>query len=328
MSMSASWAVVATVDEPAPLVAAFVAHHLNEGAREVHLFLDKPDPETVALIRDMKGCKLMRCNKDHWAAHNNGTRPYLHTRRQIINANIAYAACRADWLVHCDADEFIRDGRAMAAELAEVPGARDHLRLRVSERVMLAGVAQRGLFDGVFRQPIVEEPRRLEAIYHPVEAFLDRGLTGHPNGKGVVRTGRGYKLNIHQPQGDVPSWPIVSTRLLHFDGLTEFHYLLKLLRRAHEKPLPGPPRHKSGRMAQLTAMKEHVGDPEFFRALLVGLKTLRPDQMAALTALGLIEEAAFRPNLGGLALDLGVAGFDAILRARQAEFLASIGFEG
>ena len=56
--MGASWAVVATVDEPAPLVAAFVAHHLNEGAREVHLFLDKPDPETVALIRDMKGCKL------------------------------------------------------------------------------------------------------------------------------------------------------------------------------------------------------------------------------------------------------------------------------
>ena len=48
----------------------------------------------------------------------------------------------------------------------------------------------------------------------------------------------------------------------------------------------------------------------------------------ALMALGLIEEAAFRPNLGGLALDLGVAGFDAILRARQAEFLASIGFEG
>ena len=45
-------------------------------------------------------------------------------------------------------------------------------------------------------------------------------------------------------------------------------------------------------------------------------------------ALGLIEEAAFRPNLSGLALDLGVAGFDAILRARQAEFLASIGFEG
>jgi hypothetical protein len=50
--------------------------------------------------------------------------------------------------------------------------------------------------------------------------------------------------------------------------------------------------------------------------------------VAALRALGLIEEAAFRPNLGGLALDLGVAGFDAILRARQAEFLGSIGFEG
>lgn len=326
--MSASWAVVATVDEPAPLVAAFVAHHLNEGAQEVHLFLDKPDPETAGLLRGMKGCRLTRCNKDHWAAHNNGTRPYLHTRRQIINANIAYQACTADWLVHCDADEFIRDGRAMAAELATTPADRDHLRLRVSERVMPAGVEQVGLFDGLFRQPITEEPRRLDTIYHPVEAFLDRGLTGHPNGKGVVRTGRGFKINIHQPQGEIPSWPITSTRLLHFDGLTRFHYLLKLLRRAHEKDLPGPPRHKPGRMAQLTAMKENAADPGFFNALVDGLKTLRPDQRTALEQLELIDPAPFLPNLGGLDLDMSVTGFDANLRLRQAEFLESIGFLG
>lgn len=326
--MSASWAVVATVDEPAPLVAAFVAHHLNEGAQAVHLFLDRADPETAGIVRGLKGCLLTRCNKDHWAAHNGGTRPYLHTRRQIINANIAYHACTADWLVHCDADEFIRDGRAMAKELAETPDGRDHLRLRVSERVMPAGIEQTGLFDGIFRLPISEEPRRLDVIYHPVEAFMDRGLTGHPNGKGAVRTGRGMRLNIHQPQGEVPSWPITSTRLLHFDGLTRFHYLLKLLRRAHEKDLPGLPRHKPGRMAQLTAMKENAADPAFFNALVEALKTLRPDQRAALERLELIEAAPFTPNLGGLALDLSVSGFDASLRRRQADFLESIGFQG
>ena len=326
--MVASWAVVATVDEPAPLVAAFVAHHLNEGAAAVYLFLDKPDPETAALLRDMQGCHLTRCNKAHWQDHNGGVRPYLHTRRQIINANIAYGQCKADWLVHCDGDEFIRDGRALAAELAGVPAGQDHLRLRVSERVMPAAIAQRGLFDGIFRLPIPQEPGRLTPIYHPVSAFLDRGLTGHPNGKAVVRAGKGYQLAIHYPVGDVPAAPVTATRLLHFDGLTEFHYLLKLLRRAHEKPLPGTPRHKPGRLAQLTAMKENASDPGFFRALVAGLKTLRPDQIAALDELGLIDAQPFRPNLGALALDLSVAQFDAALWAKQAEFLHDIGFEG
>lgn len=325
--MPPSWAVVATVDEPAPLVAAFVAHHLNEGAQAVHLFLDKGDPETVRLLRGMTGCLLTRCNKEHWEAHNNGTHPYLHTRRQIINANIAYAACQADWLIHCDADEFIRNGAAVSAALAKAPADCDHLRLRVAERVMPATATQSGLFDGIFRLPAHNQDTALAEIYHPVAAYLDRGLTGHPNGKGVVRVGRGLTLGIHQPTPEIPSLPIPGTRLLHFDGLTEFHYLLKLLRRAHEKPLPGPPRHKPGRLAQMEAMRENAADPEFFRALVRALKTLTATQEARLKALDVIDTTAFVPNLGGLALDLSVARFDAALREKLAKFLDQIGFQ-
>lgn len=326
--MGNSWAIVATVDEPAPLVAAFVAHHLNEGAREVHLFLDKPDPETAGLLRTMKGCRLTRCNKDHWAKHNDGTRPYLHTRRQIINANAAYQHCSADWLLHCDADEFVRDGKALSEELSGLTTGRDHLRLMVAERVMPAGVTQGTIFDGFFRLAVWDDLQRLDTIHHPFETYLDRGLTGHPNGKALVRAGRGLQLGIHQPVGDLPSRQIRSTQLLHFDGLTGFHYLLKLLRRAHEKDLPGPPRHKPGRLAQLTAMKERAAEPGFLRALVAGLKTLRPDQLAALSAMDVIDPRPFAPNLGALRLDLSATSFDAGLRLRQAEFLQAIGFQG
>jgi len=326
--MQASWAVVATVDEPAPLVLAFAAHHLNEGASAVHLFLDRPDTEAASVLRQMPGVILTRCNQAHWQKHNDGARPYLHTRRQIINANIAYRQTKADWLVHCDGDEFIRDGRAMAQELARAPADCAHFRLRVAERVMPAGQTQDSIFDGFFRLPIAVRPGRLDPIYDPVSLYLDRGLTGHPNGKAVVRAGRGHQLSIHYPMGEVPSRPLTSTRLLHFDGLSAFHYLLKLLRRAHEKPLPGAPRHKPGRLAQVTALKDHADDPDFFRALVTRLKTLHPDQVAALQELGLIDKRPFAPNLGGMALDLSVAGFDARLRARQADFLQAIGFAG
>lgn len=323
--MGNSWAVVATVDEPAPLVAAFVAHHLNEGAREVHLFLDKSDPETVALIRPMKGCKLTRCNMDHWGAHNGGTRPYLHTRRQIINANIAYQACKADWLVHCDADEFIRSGAVVSAALATVPDDCDHLRLRVAERVIPKDETQVGLFDGFFRLPVQGQKEVLNDIYTPISAYLDKGLTGHQNGKALVRVGRGLHLGIHQPLPEIPSRPITETRLLHFDGLTEFHYLFKLLRRAHEKPLPGKPRHSLGRLAQMTAMRENAADPTFFWSLAHVLKTLSADQEARLTALNTIDRTPFAPNLGGLSLDLSVETFDAALRVKHAKFLQEIG---
>lgn len=325
--MGNSWAVVATVDEPAPLVAAFVAHHLNEGAAAVHLFLDKGDPETVQALRGMKGLILTRCNRDYWEAQNNGTHPYLHTRRQIINANLAYRQCQADWLIHIDADEFIRSGAAVTRALTDAPRDCHHLRLRVAERVMPAGAAQKGLFDGIFRLPVQGQDAALTEIYHPVAGYLDKGLTGHPNGKAAVRVGRDLKLGIHQPLPEIPSQPIAGTRLLHFDGLTAFHYLLKLLRRAHEKPLPGTPRHKPGRMAQMLAMREHADDPAFFQSLTQALKTLTPVQEARLAAFDTIDTTPFQPNLGGLELDLSVERFDAALRVKLAKFLDGIGFE-
>ncbi len=326
--MGKTWAVVATVDEPAPLVAAFVAHHLNEGAQAVHLFLDKGDPETVKALRGMKGCLLTRCNRDYWEAQNNGTHPYLHTRRQIINANLAYQQCQADWLIHIDADEFIRSGAAVSAALKDVPADCDHLRLRVAERVMPADEPQHSLFDGFFRLPLSGQEAALADIHHPVAAYLDKGLTGHQNGKAAVRVGRGLRLGIHQPLPEIPSRPILGTRLLHFDGLSEFHYLLKLLRRAHEKPLPGKPRHSPGRMAQMAAMRENAGDPEFFRSLTRALKTLTAAQEARLQALDVIDRTPFTPNLAGLSLDLSVESFDAALRIKLAKFLEGVDFSG
>ena len=325
--MLPTWAVVATVDEPAPLVTAFVAHHLNEGAQAVHLYLDKNDRATVKSLRDMPGCILTRCNNHHWRAHNGGRHPYLHTRRQILNANVAYQTCRADWLIHCDADEFIRSGAALAADLAELPADCDHARLAVAERVMPPNTPQNGLFDGLFRLPVKGADDLLAEIYQSLAVFLENGLTGHPSGKAAVRTGRDLKIGIHQPRPIVPSVPLARTHLLHFDGLTAFHYLVKLLRRAHEKPLPGAPRHSAGRMAQIVRIKDIAHDPAAFRALADGLKSLTPDQLARLAALDLIDLTAFQPNLGTLTPDLSVGHFDDTLRTKLAAYFTEIGFD-
>ena len=182
-------------------------------------------------------------------------------------------------------------------------------------------MTQDGIFDGVFRFPATASKRALDQIYHPVAGFLDRGLTGHPNGKGLVRVGRGHQMGLHYPQGDLPSDHVRGTRLLHFDGLTLLHYLIKLLRRANEKSLPGQSRHKPGRATQLTAMAENLEDPAFCREILLALKTLRPEQASALAGLGVLGEGGFVPNLSGHPIDLSVAAFDAELREAMAKFL-------
>lgn len=325
--MGNSWAVVATVDEPPQLVAAFVAHHLNAGACEVHLFLDNPDEETETLLRAMPGCILTVCNQNFWRESAFGRRPYLHTKRQNLNANSAYGRCKADWLLHCDADEFVRDGAALSAELLRFGRAVKHLRLHVAERVMPADEAQTSIFDGLFRLPGTDMERELDDIYHPVSGFLEKGLTGHHNGKALSRTGCGLEIGLHQPQGGIPARKIRQTNLLHFDGLTPFHFQIKLLRRAQEKPTAGKTRHRPVRVTQFAAMKENLSDPEFCAAMTSALKCLRPDQIARLDGLGLVQHARFHPDLGGLALDLSVAGFDAALENRFAEFLRQINRE-
>ncbi len=325
--MPPTWAVVATVDEPAPLVAAFVTHHLNEGAQAVHVFLDRPDPETEQVLRPIKGCLLTICDAAHWQGRGGGRRPRRHPMRQIANANIAYADCTADWLVHCDADEFIRDGRAMAQELAEAPPDCLHLRLRVAERAVLAGAGQQELFDGVFRMPRRAEPWMLEPIYGASLAFLSSGLTGHVSGKAVMRCQKGLRLSIHEPEGRIPARPLKSTRLLHFDGPTALALQIKLLLRAFEPPRPGKSRHPSGRQAQIAQIREYVPDPQLRARFVAGLRSLTPEQAEMLDLFGLIDTKPFQPNLAGLPLDLSVEGFDARLRRRNAGFLAEHGIE-
>ena len=112
--MLPSWSVVATVDEPAALVVAFALHHLNIGAAEVHIFLDGPNPEAQEALSAIPQVQVTLCDAAYWAASVRRRNPVLHTVRQQVNADNAYGRTKAEWLLHCDCDEFLRDGAAMA----------------------------------------------------------------------------------------------------------------------------------------------------------------------------------------------------------------------
>lgn len=110
-----------TVDEPAALVMANVAWHLGTGAASVHVYLDRPDDPVEHPLSQVPGVVVTRCTKAHWARLAPDGRPLLQMRRQSLNANHARDRMvkrrSADWIVHLDADEFLRQSAPLAREL-------------------------------------------------------------------------------------------------------------------------------------------------------------------------------------------------------------------
>jgi hypothetical protein len=331
-----SWDVVATVDEPAALVIAFAAHYLHLGARKVHLFLDQPNPVAQTVLANMPRLQITVCDRAYWRQY--GKRPKLHVWRQRKNAARVFHAADADWLLSLDCDEYLRDGAALERDLAAQGHAIDFMRIPVAERVMPPDLPQQGLFDGIFRRQL-QLYRDIGADLYGADAgFYKRGLTGHTIGKSAFRVGRDLDMNIHGPTAQIPNRPDYSptegralqSELLHFDGMTELHYALKLMRRAAEPPSIGTSRHGGARTAQIARMAELAGDVGGVMALAGRLKRLSAAQYTALSATDYLDQAGFdiAPALAALGLntDLSCAQFDADLRLRDADLIAKTGW--
>ena len=172
----ASWSVCSTVAEPPELLCAFVAHYLEQGAEEVHLFLDAPDRDTVKMLTAIKGVRVTECTPAYWKKINNG-RPDGQVMRQLKNANRAYAQCTTDWFYFCDADEFTvaRDG--IGAALDRVPLETRFCRPQMAERVFPAEAPQEALFDGLYRKLLPPRPKMVQRIYGDLAPMTTRGLT-------------------------------------------------------------------------------------------------------------------------------------------------------
>lgn len=330
-----TWAVVATVDEPAPLIIAFVAHALSLGPKALHLFLDRPNPEAEAALRGLPNLHMVVCDDAHWEISRNGKRPKLHVWRQRVNTEHVFKRIDADWLVSIDCDEFLRGD--LGRDLALQPEAVDFLRIPVAERVLPPDLVQTGLFDGIFRHPMPHFAKFGAEVYGKDAAYYKDGMTGHSVGKSALRVGRDLAVSIHGPLPQLPDRPDYKVtegrakhvELLHFDGMTPLHYALKLLRRVAEPPSPGAPRHGAPRIAQFEKMAKIAPKPDTVMAVVDRLKRLRPRQLRALRDAELIDETAFDVAdalaVLGLEADLSCARFDQELRARDKDFIAQMG---
>lgn len=311
MSIDApSWAVVATVDEPLALVQAFVAWHLHLDAAQVMLYFDRPDDPVASALQTIANVQVIRCDGAHWQ----GRRPSKHEVRQAHNATQAYRACQADWLLHCDADEYLSGPGKISAALRAIAPPTDCAIVPVAERVYLPDTRALSIFDGAFRRPFTGDAKAGQALFGPDYALTRGGLAGHAHGKAFTRTGRDLEISIHRPKAKhaLKTALIAGVELLHFDGLTPQHWLRKLRLRAEMIAHHGGMAPSPHRRAQINAI---MGDPTGGIQVHDRVKCLTPETVKVLTRHGLLMTAPFNPALAIAdlfgAVDLSCAGLDA-----------------
>jgi hypothetical protein len=337
----ARWGVVATVDEPLCLLAAFVAHHKALGAARIFLYLDKPAPEVAAFFAGDPAVVLTRTDSAYW--QGKGEAPQVHVRRQLFNAMDAYDRADVDWLLHCDGDEFLYLTDVLAAELGALPRSVVSLTIPNTERVWLAGQDRPTIFAGAERHPVRRATGGLSEVYGAAHRYLNQGLVGYPNGKSFARTGQKLFLGIHSTKhrsedgwaehdSKVKAWESTTARLIHFDGLTPLHWKVKLLRKVQDARSDAILKTRLGerRFAQIEALRGSAGQPAAVRALHDSLRMLDDAMAERLVALGLLTAMPVDPwraavaAYPGAALDWSEAAFDDWVAARHPALAAEV----
>lgn len=319
--LAPTWAVVMTVNDPKELVLANVAHHLWIGAQEVFVFLDAPDAELEAVLAGHERCAVMRCDETYWRkVHALKTPPRRITRRQSLNAGLAATRTNADWLVSLDADELLWCDGDFTTVLAGVPDKAGWLKLPPWERKLDMSIAQQTIFDGGF----IGFQKDAE-----VAGYTQGGFTGHVVGKACVRMGRGYNIAIHNPRiGPIkdkkipPSHSDSRAFLLHFDGLTPYHWGYKLLFFASQGVDYVRKNNFGKRRRQIGLAARAAQDDHLLQGLLLEIGGISPQEASRLDDLGLRRDLhlgikdAVRAEFPNIALDLSAAGYNALIEAR------------
>ena len=346
--MRASWMVQATVNEPLDLLVAFVAHYLELGADLVHLCFDRPHPEAEALFRDNPKIRLTRCDVAYWAAVSPRGRPMNLPARQIANAKALYPHLEYDWLLTCDADEYLQCKTDVGAALAAVSPSVDYVRLKVAEKVLPPDANPQTIFEGLFRLPRDKGKTYAKEIYGPeLGVLLERVVAGHDLGKSFVRRGRHMDMHIHAPRAlpaspkdtSPPREPVGETLpdayLAHYDALTPFHYLVKQLgkyvtnRKMAEAGQKRGLRHRS-RELQVDLAASACADPNPVSKTEI-LHRLTPESLAGLKKYGLILDLDLAPDqiarkhFPDVPLDFTPEAFDESLRIKHAFTLEEMG---
>lgn len=241
----ASFSVVALMKEEAGVIRRFVDYYHRLGAQRIFILHDGPiaplaaDGITPAALAG-QGVELMSCDDAFWQRETGAVPAHLEHRLRAAFA-LGHARNPSDWLLVCDADEFVIDRMPLAAFLDRIPAGVDSVVIPPAEAVWGPGEDIDTPFGSTwFRRPGLEGRFGKYIVYGPLGVLFRRGLLGHALGKQFVRRGARFDL-IHQhfayQDGKRTSVPaarihpdLAVVELAHFDAISYARWYEKFRR--------------------------------------------------------------------------------------------------
>lgn len=224
-----SFSVAMISNEQADVIDLFVDFYLAAGAQEILIYLDfgapcpsYPGQPAVTIIPCEEICQVDGIPQ----------RPDSFYDLQYAVYDNAFGRFTSDWLLICDADEFVSGNGILEEALQAVPADWDYIRLPVAEAVWGPGDQNGAPYACTYfrtRAPKGFGKLLSVVLYGRVFPLTKAGLTGHAMGKYFVRRGSPYKnkLRAHVPSGvawsdgpwasDIPSKPEIF--VYHFEAI-------------------------------------------------------------------------------------------------------------
>lgn len=291
--------------EDPEIVEHFVSYYLGLGATAVVIYHDGP-AEGMPAPTDPRA-RVILCEAAFW--ERLGGRPEgLEDRQSAVYAH-ALAQCQTDWMLICDADEFVFGDRSVEQFLDWLPDTVDSARLRTAEAVWGPTDDPEQPFGSTWFRTAWTNPQFWKAlrriVYGPDARFFRQGLVGHVAGKQFLRAGRDYGfIGNHYSERDgvnVSVWAHELGRggegmyLGHFDAIGFGRWRRKWEQRITRETIAN--RMAGTRNAQMAAIAKAFGEGEpATRNIFLRLYALSSWQTRVLGALGYtFQRDIFRP---------------------------------
>ncbi len=282
----ASFSVVAIVKEDESILRQFCNEYIRLGAKEIFVYYDGPTEEIGkdGFFDRNDAISLVACDTAFWENHS-GERPGRLRDRQVAVYQIAYSRCQSDWLLVCDADEFILADMPLGLWLDRVPAAVDSVNFPTAEAVWGPGQAIDVPFEtNLFRLPFKDQrqwKRSRLFLYGPIGRVMDKGLASHSHGKSITRTGlRDITVGTHEAERDGKECSVLVSELgldcpmvylAHFDAISFQRWQVKFERRAPKFKEDGgtgsKKRKRQARLANFAAALGALPSRMVFRSL-------------------------------------------------------------
>jgi hypothetical protein len=242
--------------EKESVILSFVKHYIKIGAMEIFIYLDHQNQvEKLDLpdLSDYPQVSVFECDNSFWEVGQKQTgqsvteldKKLVKVFRDAIEKN------SSEWLLFCDADEFLSGPTSFNSTLSRLPESLKGVRIRNTEAVWATGSAPYAQFSCDYER--VPFPKTTLGriilpwfVYGAAWRELSRGTTGHVQGKHILRKGAvPDRMTSHSSfiEGeDLPFLHVVHPpakefRIVHFDALSYERWVEKWCRRLQKRTI-------------------------------------------------------------------------------------------